>query len=299
MRAVVAIVMLLLGCSSAPLDSRTGDAAAQGGASSAGTPSSKVAALLEAAPGRAKPASHTTYVLFYAGQSNMVGADWRNAPAGLPDPSVPFWLDDYYYGDGAHAFGPLAVSHHASVFAHELRTAQRLKQAGLDVAVIKLVQGATFINRWLPDFPPPSAGSKVYAELSEAVAALPARYPAGTKLVYLWTWDQGEAEARHRDLKVVESWAQSFRRIQAGFEAILGPLDPYVIRTCSTLSHKTFPGELEAQQASVVSRPSHLINTDDLEYRSDNLHRTGASQNIVGDRVADAMLQDIRQQSAH
>lgn len=75
----------------------------------------------------------------------MVGADWRSAPAGLPDPSVPFWLDDYYYNDGAHAFGPLAVSRHANVFAHELRTAQRLKQAGLDVAVIKLVQGATFV----------------------------------------------------------------------------------------------------------------------------------------------------------
>lgn len=239
------------------------------------------------------PPRHRAFCLVYIGQSNMCGADWRGVPVGLPDATIPLWLNDFYYNDGTHAFGPLRVSTHGLVFSHEIRAAQRFREAGYDVAVIKLTQGATYINRWIPGAKAPSAASKVYVELAEAVAALPAQFPPDTDITYFWTWDQGEEEARYKDVVTVQAWSDDFALIRAGVEAILGPVDPYVIRTSSNIAGKTFPGVLEAEQASVVSRPEHLIDTNDVPLRTDDLHRTGPGQNMVGERLADVMLRDV------
>jgi len=220
-------------------------------------------------------------------QSNGTGTDQHDAPSGLPDPSIPFWVNDFYYHDGPLRFEPLnvRVSHHG-YFSHEIRTAQALKEAGRHVAVIKLTKGATYLSRWLPG---KAMGDLALAELAQAWAALPAQFPEGSVFHPIWIVDQGEEEARYFDQPSVERWSGYFRKIQTAVEGVVGePLSPYVVRTSSLIRGKTFPGVLEAQQAAVAG---HLFTTEDLEVQSDGVHRTGRAQNILGDRIAAEILQ--------
>jgi len=239
------------------------------------------------------PTRPGVYVLLeFLQQSNGTGSDSRSAPSGLPDPSIPFWVNDFYYHDGPLRFEPLdvRVAHHG-VYAHELQTALRLKQAGFQVAVIKLTKGGTFINRWLPGKP---LGEQAFAELAQAWAAVPAQFPDESAFTPLWIVDQGEEEARYHQQPGVEKWSEYFFQVQAEVERIVGAeLSPYVVATSSTIAGKTFPGVLEAQQASVVKAPSHLIPTNDLAFQPDNVHRTGAAQNALGDRIADVLLTEL------
>jgi len=229
-------------------------------------------------------------VLMVMGQSNAIGADTEEAPAGLPDASIQFWRNDYHYNDGAHAFGPLDVAPRGT-FSHEIRLAQRLKAAGHDVVVIKIAQGGTYINRWIPTAKMPAAGAKLYGEVTEAISALRVARP-GVPLRFLWVWDQGESEARYKDQPTVERWSDNFFEIQRGMEQVVGePLEPFVVRTCSTITGKTYPGLLESEQASVAT-PTHLIDSNDSEFRPDNVHRIGRSQNKLGDRIADVVLNE-------
>ena len=219
------------------------------------------------------------YGLISVGQSNGLGVDKIDPPAGLPDPSIPFWRNDYYANDGTHAFGPLDVAPRGATFSHEIRMAQRFKEAGLTVAVIKLCQGATFINRWIPTAKAPSAGTKLYAEVAEAAAALRARYP-GAEVRFIWVWDQGEAEARYADRPTVEKWPDDFFAIQAGLEAALGQtLHPFVMRTCSTITGKTFPGLLEGLQESVTTA-DHVIDTNDSEFMPDGVRAVPSGREL-------------------
>lgn len=237
-----------------------------------------------------EPVLPVVYVLLeYLQQSNGAGTDVRDPPAGIPDASIPFWSNDLAKLDGPREFRALDVrAETAGTFSHEIRTAQRLKQAGHRVAVIKLTKGGSFINRWIPGAYISDVGEP---ELRLAWATLPSLFPEGTRLVPIWVVDQGESEARYFDQPSVEKWSSFFLLVQAQLESIVGePLKPYVVQTSSTIRNKTFPGVLEAQQASVAHG---LIDPSDLPTRADGVHRTGASQNIVGERIADAILADI------
>lgn len=232
------------------------------------------------------------YGLLDIGQSNALGVDKTDPPADLPDPSILFWRNDYHYNEGTHSFGPLDVAARGGTFSHEIRLGQRFKEAGLTVAVIKIAQGATFINRWIPSVEAPGPGSKLYAEVREAKAALQAAYPTA-ELRFLWVWDQGEAEARYDDRPTIEKWPDDFFAIQAGLEDALGQeLHPFVMRTCSTITGKTFPGLLEGLQESVTTA-DHVIDTNDSEFMPDGVHRRGRSQNNLGDRIADVALGEV------
>jgi hypothetical protein len=224
------------------------------------------------------------------GQSNLTGSDKTGLPTVLPNAACELWLNDYHYNDGTHAWGPLRVSPHSDVFSHEVQTSLRLLAAGIISPVIKLSQGATFSNRWRPDFGGESAGTKVYKEIVEAMSKLRDRYPGLTIFPPFLVVDQGEAEARYKDLPTIRGWADNWNLVSSTVQNDVGS-DPdiIVVRTCSTIEGKTFPGVLEEVQASICA-PEDLINTNDLEYKIDNVHRKGTSQNIVGDRIADRML---------
>jgi hypothetical protein len=249
----------------------------------------------------ASPQDLGPIVLITTGQSNATGADKDGVPPGIPDATIPEWLDDLYYNDGSHAFGPLRVSPHGLVFSHELALAERLKGAGFRVAVIKITKGATFANRWTPPGAPGSAASRFYPELSEALAALPAQFPRAVRYRFVVTWDQGEAEARSSKLDTVMSWPASFAaikkeiwaRVHAQFPGA-SLLEPFVVRTYTQITGGTFPGVFPKLQASVVSQPNHLIDSDDVGYRSDGVHRLGTGQLVIGNRIADVAIAELR-----
>lgn len=251
---------------------------------------------------RGSPASlFEPVVLINPGQSNATGADKQGLPPGIPDASIPEWLNDLYYNDGPRAFGPLRVSPHGAVFSHEVALALRLKAAGYRVAVIKITKGGTFANRWTPPGAPGSAAYKFYPELSEALAALPAQFPRDRRFRFIVTWDQGEEEARSEKLPVVMSWPQNFAAIKAEIWARIHAqfadatlLEPFVIRTYTRITGGTFPGVLPGLQASVVSTPSHLIDSDDVGYRNDGVHRLGSGQLLLGNRIADVALSELQ-----
>jgi hypothetical protein len=236
----------------------------------------------------------TVYVLIYAGQSNMVGANTIGTPAGLPDSSIPMWLNDFFYDDGTHAFGDMRVSTHASVFSHEIATARYLQSNGLSVAIIKLVQGATFSNRWVPLAGVGSPGSKFYPELAEAWAALPAKFPGETVFLPIFIFDQGEEEARYSDLPTVQAWGENHALIVAGVRGVVGRLSLYyVVRTCSTITGETFPGVLEGEQQGAVPN-GRWFDTNWATFEADNVHRLGSSQNTLGTNyIGPRLIQDI------
>lgn len=235
----------------------------------------------------------TVYVyLIGNSQSNGVGPDAANAPSGLPDSAIPEYLDTFYYTDYPDVFASLNVDTlHSNYYSHEITVAKRLKAAGLKVAVIKLAKGATYLSQWKAG---QTLGDSYITKLTDAWSQLPAQFPGETEFKVIWVTDQGEEEARYFDQPTVQTWAASHASIKASIEAVLGQtLRPYVIRTCSTITGKTFPGVLEAQQATAAVDAEHLFNTDDLTFQSDGVHRTGLSQQTLGNRIADQILKDI------
>ncbi len=229
------------------------------------------------------------------GQSNGVGAANDNRPAALPDASIPFWRNDYYYNDGPHAFRSLDVYARNNTFSVEVAAARAIQATGRDVFVIKLVRGATYINRWIPGAP---VGTVVYPELAEAWAAAAALYPAGTKLVPIFVWYQGEEEAvyRHADdakaLAYVQQWASFFSTVRSNVEAIVGPVEPYIFRTNSFIAGGNHVAVLQAEQAE-SALPSRLIWTDDAVLKADGKHNTGATSNMLGARLAAQIIADL------
>jgi hypothetical protein len=254
-------------------------------------------AACSASHGSFEATSGVVDVLIYAGQSNMVGADSSSTPAWLPFAPIPEWFSDLFYDDGLHRWDPLHVSPHGAVFSHEVQTAKRLYDAGYQVAVIKMAQGATFSNRWVPSWPGGPA-QEFYTELAEAVASLTTQFPNATGFRFHFTWDQGEEEARYgypspntAETAVIMAWDDNVNAIRAQVETIVGiDVDFQVVRTCSTIDHKVLPGVLEQLQLNVVDDPADLHDTNDLVFRSDNVHRIGASQLTLGDRIADRIL---------
>lgn len=235
----------------------------------------------------------TVYVyLLGNSQSNGVGTQASNVPSGLPDASIPFYLDTFYYNDYSGTFESLNVdTRHNNYYSHEITVAQRLKEAGLKVAVIKLAKGATYLNMWLAG---QALGNEYLVELANAWALLPAQFPGETEFKVLWVTDQGEEEARYFDQPTVQRWAEWHGSIKSSVEGVIGQtLRPYVVRTWSGITGKTFPGVLEAQQAIAAVDSAHLFNTNDLTYQVDGVHRTGLSQQTLGNRIADQILQDI------
>lgn len=266
-----------------------------------------ILALLLAACGSAPTAQQTVMTLrptliLTDGQSNGIGPDSSNPPAGLPDATIPYLQRDYHYfdfGDSANTWGSLAVSTHAAAHSHTLQFAKRLKAAGFPTAAASLCQGATFINRWPPGAAPTTPGGRLYADLAANVKPhMDALYPTGWD--YIWVWDQGEEEARYNDLPTVQAWSDYYALIKAGVTSSMGqaPILSFVLRTYSNIGPpppapgcKTFPGVLEAEQQGVTdSITSFCIDTNDGTFEGDNVHRTGLFQNTLGDRMADIAI---------
>ncbi len=240
--------------------------------------------------------SETVHLLLVAGQSNAAGTDKANPPAGLPDASIPLWRNSYYDNSGSHTWDALDLDRtHGLTYSHEVATARAVQAAGYRVGVIKLTQGSTYMNRWVPGAKVGWAGSKFYAEISEAMAAAPAAFPGATDFVVHFIWDQGEAEARYFDEPTVRKWHQQYVLVRGGVEqAVGGPVHAHIVRTSSVIVGKTFPGVLEEQQALSADDPEHLHNTDDATVRKDGVHRAGAFQSLLGaQRIAPRVLADI------
>lgn len=258
-------------------------------------------ALLAACRSASTPAqSNNTMALpptlvFTMGQSNGIGPDSSDPPALLPDATIPFLQRDYHYygvGDELNTWGSLQVSTHGASHAHTLKFAKRLKAAGFPTAAASLCQGATFINRWPPGASASAPGGKVYTDIATNVKPhLDTLYPGGWG--YIWVWDQGESEARYNDLPTVQAWSDYYALIKAGVTSAMGkaPAVSFVLRTCSTITGKTFPGVLEAEQQGVTdSVTSFWVDTNDGTYEPDGVHRTGIFQNTLGDRMADIAI---------
>lgn len=242
----------------------------------------------------------TVVVPINAGQSNQLGADKLNPPANLPDVSIPFIVNDLHYNDGTHAFGPLDVWKHGLVYSHEISELRTLQAAGYRTAGIKIVKGATFINRWIPSCNASGCAAYFfYPQLAEAVGLLPAQFPDATTFVFLFNWDQGEEEARYNSLPTVQHWSEDFGSVWAGVQStILGVmpnaviLPPYVMQTDSLITGKTFPGVLEGEQQSVTIA-SHIFNKTGYSKISDGVHLQGTSQTALGLVVGAQYVADL------
>lgn len=230
------------------------------------------------------------HVFFKFGQSNARGTDdaVTALSAAAPYPAIRYWrrtLADSYDSD---AFEDLDVLGDGS-YGDELALGTSLVDAGLTVAIIKVVKGGTFMNQWIPGN---QNHTEMIAELEAAMAELPTEFPghdirwAGVEV------DQGESEIRHAADSVKTNWTGFAETVIGTIEDTVGQaLRRYVVLTRFELTGAVNPQVFRDAQLALSN--ARFVSRDDTTVLGDGVHDTSESQNIKGSRVAALYLEDL------
>jgi hypothetical protein len=108
----------------------------------------------------------------------------------------------------------------------------------------------------------------------------------GPSLRWHWVWNQGEAEAKLASDEMAKRWLADFKTLKAALEKRLGTkLRPVVVRTHFAMARGRHVSVVRSAQAEA----GVTVCQDDLPL-ADGTHLSGASQNILGERIAAALL---------
>lgn len=139
-------------------------------------------------------------VFLCSGQSNMAGAGSMNGlseedKAQFPDQTVRYWCLKPSAADRVCKWNPLGTM--SCGFGPEQTFALEMKKLYPDfqIAVVKVAQGATVINYWLPDG---GGGKTLFEAIEKTTTSLNDEKASGTIPDWSWggfVWMQGEGDA--------------------------------------------------------------------------------------------------------
>lgn len=223
-------------------------------------------------------------ILIGNSQSNGLGPNSGSVPVGIPSLAVRYWLrvpNDS--GTNDNAFRDLDVRLSDDTHGPELQLGLSLLAGGLNVAIVKCARGNTFLSSWVPG---QFDGDAMLSEVTDAKAALVTAFP-GYSTRWHWITVQGESEAKDATETAALAWGSNFDLIRAGLEAIVGPLNPLIQKTHSSLGSAPWIGTVQAQQASKAWR---LYNADAYTQSGDLTHFPAATYNSFGADMAAILL---------
>jgi hypothetical protein len=188
-----------------------------------------------------------------------------------------------------------------------LQAAIDLYFAGFNVALINIAAAGSFLTDWL--------GAGTYASalttgISDAITLLSAYYP-NASLEWYWKCDQGEAEAKDASSTPATNWPTNFGSYSGGGPAagtllkVINDAIGQVTRPRIVLAQPQLnvaPSSAPqlatiraSQNTAVTNSNGFLLDIDTpsaiTQYlMSDNTHRTGRFQNLVGSMWASSLL---------
>lgn len=284
-RGLPTAALLMLGCSSEPLAPAEVPAELPTQARSDRAPPRTIQDP-PLASARDRRLDDAVIATIYAGQSNAKSVAVDSLPPGMPTDAIPYWptlLGSKTKSNSFVALGPVLDGTHGAECAYGLA----VKAAGRDVAILKVARGGSAIAHWLPGSGYPN-NAVLVREIQEFRVALRARFP-GRFVSWHFIWDQGETEATAASDAGARSWADHFSRIVASVAAACScSLATHVVRTDIALAGGTAL-QIRALRAQQESASRSIVDTDNLP-TSDGIHRTGAAQNVVGERIAARVL---------
>lgn len=227
------------------------------------------------------------HVAIFCGQSNTLGPETGSVPVGIPLAAVRYMLrvpNDAATND--LVFRDLDVRVSDNTHGMELQFGLDMDGFGYDLAIVKVARGNTFISEWIPGT---VNGNALLAKVGEAQALLAAAFPGKTP-VYHFIWYQGESEAKDATDTAALGWGDNFDLIQAGLEALTGPLKPLIVKTHSDTGSAPYLSIVQAQQ---LSRAWILQSVDSVPLAGDQTHFSAANYNVIGSLVASTLHASI------
>lgn len=235
------------------------------------------------------------------GQSNRTGqaeVPPETPPAGIPQPLVKYWRKVLVGPQSASStvLGPLNITVGASktYFGPELQQGTDLLAAGYDVSIVKCCRNGSTIASWLPG--DASGNWNVFAaQLALAQPLIAAAYP-GRDLLWVFDWNQGEAEAQLVSSGPALAWAANFATLLAAFRAAVGQnCDFWITQLNPAMGGMPNKANVMAQQALAAAQPGgHLVDTTGIPLGPDLTHYiTAAAVDELGSRVATSMLASL------
>lgn len=225
-------------------------------------------------------------VIWQTGPSQSNGWGVNPGATGPDLAEVPYW--DTLIGTSAsvalHNLTGAASGGHGKDYT----VGSGLYNLGYRPIIVNISKGSTFANRWIPSDATGCYASMI-SEVTAAWAAIRAAYP-NDKFRHHHVSDQGEEEARYgypspspAQIAVIDAWTSNYGESHDALEAILGPMQRWVIQTNSNIDNKVLPGRLEALQLAAADDALHFINRNGVTYEPDGVHMTTAGYIELGE----------------
>ena len=236
-------------------------------------------------------------VFVLAGQSNMLGgAPIEDLPLEFinprPDVLYQFRLDGEFDHDtiGWEQLRPLEPGYPGTTYASELSFgAAMADRLGESIAIVKVAASGTSLNNHWNPFNP----TGIYTWFTDKVDASLAQLTAlgHEPSIAGFVWVQGEGDANLLiTARAYEHHLNTFiQQVRTDLET---PDMPFLFNELHADAQRLFGDELRQSQRNVALAASnaYLVNADDLQLLSDNLHFTGAMQVELGRRFADVLI---------
>jgi len=237
------------------------------------------------------PAKNKVWVFVMAGQSNMAGRAFVDAQDTLAHPRI-FTINVNNHlilaKEPIHFYEPLVAGLDCG-----LSFAKRLVQTlpdSVSILIIPAAVGGSSIRQWRYD----SVHRKVqlFSNLVEKIS-IGKRYG----IVKAILWHQGESDANEKDVvNYQKSLTHLFKMIRDEAADVTLPIITGGIglfKKDTTYQHII---NKEMENIRLADKNIHIIQTDDFTDKGDKLHFDSGSQRLMGERMADAFFQSIKQQ---
>ncbi len=190
----------------------------------------------------------------------------------------------------------LATTHHGT----ELALGAKLlagRPAGTLVAILKVCATGSYVTDWI------ESGGTYNAALQTAVAdfkaALLGSYPT-VPFRWHWIWDQGEREARDGTEAAALAWSANFQTLHGQMETYTSAtLRPHILANWLDLAGATWNATVNSQKAAAATATDGYVLAIEAALdaggamQSDNIHRSGAGHNAVGEIEYTSVVADI------
>ncbi|WP_197525889.1 sialate O-acetylesterase [Pseudobythopirellula maris] len=234
-------------------------------------------------------------VFVMAGQSNMSGSGHvDDLPTGYPT-EVPEVLyrhsTDAEYEDWSGL--KLKLTSNGAIrrwYGPEFSFGKTLNDEGLDLAIIKYSRGGTSLNsKWAPDS---ELRDNFFDFVDESLATLPTEGQGYEVAGFVWVQGSGDAGVEDSALEYDDNLANLINEFEGNYGEV-----PTIINRYHANSNRVYTDILRESQHGAADADSdlYMVNTDDLELKSDRIHFTSEMYLETGVRLANKYLQAIGQ----
>lgn len=235
------------------------------------------------------PNPKPVHVIYMGGQSNMVGVSAAIVPSGVPLAAVRYYLNVIGTVDTA-GFVDLKVVPPLTTCGGELFFGKNLFDAGYDLAILKLAQGATTMSDWVPGG---ANFTALRASYLNGISLLNPAYGVGRNYVFHGNWWLGEDDVRFSGGAGIPPWANNFRLFAAGMATICAQEIKWHVTLTQNWIANPVPNGLNAIRYAQQSVASYTMNVDGLPANPDNVHVTSQGEADYGVILYNSFLQEV------